>query len=204
VKSILRSLVFVLFAACLVSPAHGQRLQKVASGKGQVNPTGGCVSGSNNPCVIFTQTSTSTAQWTNVLLDGTVDGPYDLFLVPTTQNVTFQLVNPNVPFGDFVCGFDTNMIVQLNNFCTNVDETADPASFLLPNPLVPNGSNQLTFGFIQGAVGLPADWVFYFPAGDASIVTTTTPVPEPRTLTLLAVALLGLALLAGKRALAFS
>lgn len=200
VKSVLRSLAFISLAACFVIPAHAQRLQKVASGKGDVNPSSGCVAGgSNTPCVVFTQTSTNTGQWTNFLFDGTQDGPFDLFLVPTTQNVTFQLTDPNVAFGDFVCGFDTTMIALLSNFCTDVDESADPASFLLPNPIAPNGSNQLTFGFIQGAVGLPTDWVFYFPAGDASIVTGSSAVPEPGTFALLACGLLAMALFVSLR-----
>lgn len=191
-KSIFRSMAFIALAVVFVIPAQAQRMQKVASNKGDVNPSSGCVAGgSNNPCVVFTQTSTNTGQWTNFLFDGTQDGPFDLFLVPTTQNVTFQLTDPNVVFGDFICGSDQdNMLILLNNFCTQVDEAADPASFLLPNPVAPDSNKQLTFGFIQGATGLPTDWVFYFPAGDAAIVTGSSAVPEPGTFALLACGLL--------------
>jgi len=186
-KALLRFTFLLASAAILVLPVSAQRLDKKASGLGQVNPTTGCSAGSSNtPCVVFAQSSTTQGQWTNFLFGGGQDGPYDLFTVPTTQDVTFQLTGSNVAFGSFLCGFDTTMITQLGGFCTNIADTADPATFLSLDPLLPDGSNQVTFGFNPGTTGLPADWVFYFTAGDASIAQSTVATPEPATLTLLA------------------
>ena len=191
-KALLRFTTLLALATLIAFPASAQRLDKKASGKGQVNPLGGCVAGSaNNPCVIFSlPTSSTPAQWTNILSATSTDGPYDLFMVPTTQDVTFQLTGSTVAFGSFLCGDDSTMIGLLGNFCTNIADTADPATFLSLDPLLPDGSNRVTFGFNPGATGLPADWVFYFSSGDASIVQNTVATPEPATLTLLAGGLL--------------
>jgi hypothetical protein len=199
-KSIFRLSVLLVLTALAVLPAFAQRLEKKASGKGQVNPLTGCSDGSSNaPCVIFTQTSPTTGQWTNILFGGGQDGPYDLFLVPTSQNVTFQLTGSNVTFGSFLCGLDPTMTSRLNRLCTNIDDSADTASFLNPNPSAPDASKKVTFGFLSGAAGLPADWVFYFTAGDAKIVTGSTTVPEPGTIALLACGLFAMVMLGRKR-----
>jgi hypothetical protein len=195
----------ILLGLALV-PADAQRLEKKASGKGQVNPTTGCTTGAENnpdtnPCVNFVSTPGSDiAQWTNVTSATTEDGPYDLFMVPTTQDVTFQITLPTptstLAFGSFLCGDDPTMTVQLNGFCTNIDDSADPGTFLNPNPQAPDAKNQLTFGFTNPG-GLPADWVFYFTAGDAAIVGGT--VPEPGSLALLCCGLLATLAIGGKR-----
>ncbi len=199
-KSILRFITLILMAGLLLSPAFAQRLEKKASGKGQVNPSTGCSDGSSNdPCVVFTQSSATTGQWTNFLFGGGKDGAYDLFQVPTTQDVTFQLTGSSVTFGSFLCGFDGTMFSTLNGLCTNIDDSADTASFLSPNPSAPDASNKVTFGFLPGATNLPADWVFYFSAGDAQIVPTTTTAPEPGTIALLACGLCAIAMLGRKR-----
>ena len=76
----------LVFLAFFSIPVSAQRLEKKASGKGQVNPSGECVVGSDNggndPCVILDQTSATTGTWTNVLASTSVDGPFDLFMVP--------------------------------------------------------------------------------------------------------------------------
>lgn len=184
----------VVFALAIASlPAFAQRLEKKASGKGDVNPSAGCVAGgSNNPCVVFSTTSATTATWTNFLFDGSTDGPFDLFMVPTTAPVTFQLTGPNVTYGSFLCGFDSTMTDLLEHFCTNIDDSADPASFLTSNPANADASNKVLFSFNSAAAGLPADWVFYADSGKATIVEGTTGVPEPGTFALLAGGLLGL------------
>jgi hypothetical protein len=200
-KTFIRSATLFLLLALLIVPARAQRLEKKASGNGQVNPSGGCTPGSsNNPCVIFDQTSATTAQWTNINSATSTDGPYDLFMVPTSQNVTFQVTNPGLAFGSFLCGFDSTMTTQLNGFCTNIPDSDDPAAFLNPNPNSPNSKNQLTFGF-QNATDFPSEWVFYFTAGDASIATGGggNGVPEPSTFALLAAGLLGFAIFGSKR-----
>ena len=83
------------------------------------------------------------------------------------------------------------MIAQLNSFCTNIDDSADPSSFLTSDPANPDGSNKVLFSFNSAAAGLPADWVFYADSGKASIVGGSVGVPEPATLALLASGLLG-------------
>ncbi len=199
-RSILRFATLIVLTALVLTPSFAQRLEKKASGKGQVNPASGCSDGSSNtPCVLFNQTSSTTGQWTNFLFGGGKDGAYDLFLVPTSQNVTFQLTGSSVTFGSFLCGFDSTMTTQLNGFCTNIDDSADTSTFLNPNPSSPNASNQVTFGFLPGATGLPADWVFYFTAGDAKIISGSTSVPEPGSLALLACGLFVMIMFGRKR-----
>ncbi len=106
-KGILRFAILLTAMVLIAIPSFAQKLDKKASGKGQVNPSTGCVAGSsNNPCVIFTQTSSTTGVWTNIISSTVTDGPDYLFMVPTTENVTFQLSGPTVGFGTFGCGFD--------------------------------------------------------------------------------------------------
>jgi len=170
-KGILRFAILLTAMVLLAIPGFAQKLDKKASGKGQVNPTtgGGCVAGNaNNPCVIFATTSSTTATWTNIISSTVTDGPDYLFMVPTTENVTFQLSGPTVGFGTFGCGFDSTMTAQLNGFCTNIADT---------------------FGFNSAASGLPTDWVFYTTDKNASIVPGST-VPEPSVLALLACGML--------------
>jgi PEP-CTERM motif len=176
--------------------AAANHLNSKASNNGQVNPAGGCPSSANDPCVIFSQTSPTTADWENFDINGALVNNFSLFMVPTTQPVTFQLANAGVNFGNFLCGNDPTMTTQLNGFCTNIDDSADPASFV--NFTSPNGKNQVTFSFISGAAGLPAEWVFLTDKGEGSIVTGggggSTGMPEPGSLVLLGV---GLAAVAG-------
>jgi hypothetical protein len=204
-RTFLRSAALFLILALLLVPAQAQRLEKKASGAGQVNPSGGCTPGSiNNPCVVFDQTSGTTAQWTNIISGTSTDGPYDLFMVPTSQNVTFQVTNAGLAFGSFLCGDDPTMTTQLNGFCTNIADSDDPGQFLGPNPNSPNGSNQLTFGFHTSPTqsDFPSEWVFYFTAGDASIATGGgggNGVPEPSSFALLAAGLLAFAIFGSRR-----
>ena len=191
-KGILRFAILLTAMVLLAIPGFAQKLDKKASGKGQVNPTtgGGCVAGNaNNPCVIFATTSSTTATWTNIISSTVTDGPDYLFMVPTTENVTFQLSGPTVGFGTFGCGFDSTMTAQLNGFCTNIADTDDPSTYLSLDPSTVNALNQVTFGFNSAASGLPTDWVFYTTDKNASIVPGST-VPEPSVLALLACGML--------------
>jgi hypothetical protein len=201
-KAILRFAILLMATVLTVVPGFAQKLDKKASGKGQVNPTteGGCVAGSaNNPCVIFTQTSSTTGVWTNIISSTITDGPDYLFMVPTTGDVTFQLSGPTVAFGSFECGFDSTMTMQLNGFCTNIPDADDPSTYLTLDPAAVNASNQVTFGFNSAASGLPTDWVFYTTDKSATIVTGSTGVSEPSTLGLLVCALLAFGLLSSRQ-----
>lgn len=198
-KGILRFAILLVAVVLLTAPGFAQKLDKKASGKGQVNPTTGCVAGSaNNPCVIFTQTSSTTGVWTNIISSTITDGPDYLFMVPTTTDVTFQLSSSTVGFGSFECGFDSTMTAQLNNFCANIPDSDDPSIYLSLDPAAVNGLNQVTFGFNSSASGLPADWVFYTTDPNSTIVAGTAGVPEPGTLTLLACAAFAFGLLSMK------
>jgi hypothetical protein len=204
-KFILRPIsLLIALAVLLVIPVSAQRLDKKASGRGDINPATGCPGlgdPNNTPCVVFTS-STTTATYDNFLFGGGEDGPYDLFMVPLTQNVTFQVTAPDpskVVFGSFLCGDDSSA-GQLNGFCANtIDPNAVSDAFLSLNPAALNAANQATFGFKPGAAaGLTSgEWVFFFTENDAKIIGNPTSMPEPSTYVLLAVGLL--VLLGAKR-----
>lgn len=194
--SVLCILSVLLFAASSAS-ANSIRADKGASGKGQVFTDGTCnASSSLNiiPCVSFSQVSTDQATWTNFVLSASntiiPDGPYDLFRVTTTGPVTLQfLPGVDAVFGSFLCGFQDDMSAQLGGFCTNlgtdVDAGSDLSAFLSANPSSADAAGKATFNFVQGATGLPQTWVFYATAGQATISTGSTNVPEPASFVLL-------------------
>ena len=128
--ALLRSLVLLLLLLAVgTNSALANKIDKGGSGKGEVNPTTfNCtLTEATAACVAFSETSATTALWTNILpqfdSDGNVIsrtevGPFDLFLVNTPNPVTFQLTSPSVTFGSFLCGSDPTMTDQLNGFCT--------------------------------------------------------------------------------------
>ena len=118
-----------LLVSFLAVPARATRVDRGASGNGVIDPD--CVADitTNPACVQFAQLSSTTAHWENFSLgsDGTtavLDNNFELFMVPTTGPVTFQLTGPSVAFGSFMCGLDgdfgaidSGMLASLNNFC---------------------------------------------------------------------------------------
>jgi hypothetical protein len=192
----------LLLVFCVL-PVLANRLDKKASGNGVVNQPGGCTAALQIECVAFSITSPTTAEWDHFSFNGVdsvEDGPFTLFLVPTTESATLQLLNANVVFGSFLCGNPgEGMFSTLKGFCTNIPEDADLAAFLSSNPDSPNGSNQATFSFISGASGLPPEWVFYAESGKANLVGASTSVPEPGTVALLGFAFAGVAFLKRRR-----
>jgi hypothetical protein len=183
--------------------AVATRIDQGASGKGQVNPTPDCTlanvaSGVTNVCVAFQITTPSTATWANIIpifdssfnvIGSTEFGPLSLFLVPTTSPFTLQLPSATADYGSFLCDFDTSMNAQLSGFCTNIPNSPgdDLSGFLSAGPVSPG--NQVTFSFVSGAPGLPANWVFY---------TRGVATPEPSSILLLGS---GIAVLLRKRRL---
>jgi|SRR5580704_140645 hypothetical protein len=192
-----------LLVLASAAPARANHVDRGASGNGVVDTGGNCVTDiqTDPACVQFTQLSSTTAQWQNYSLgsDGVtavLENNFELFMVPTTGPVTLQLANSGVAYGSFMCGLDgdfgaidTGMLASLNNFCNTFP---DPTAILNPNPDTPDGSNRVTFGFINSS-NLPADWVFYTTFGDGSIVPGgSTPIPEPTSALLLGTGLLAL------------
>jgi hypothetical protein len=202
-----RRFLFLLLALQFLSvgSAMANRIDVGASGKGEVNPPlpGTCTlanvaSGLTNVCVAFQITTPSTASWANIIpvfdssfnvIGSTEFGPLALVLVPTTSPFTLQLPSATADYGSFLCdpSTDPTMSTQLSGFCTDIPNSPgdDLSGFLSSGPVSPG--NQVTFDFVSGAPGLPADWVFY---------TREVATPEPSTLLLLSS---GLAVLLGKR-----
>ena len=199
------SLLSFFVFSCTPSFANGVRADLGASGKGVVNPTGGCVATiETNPACVDFSTSGTLPTWTAFQLISTdpdvvdITGPYNLFVVSGISSITFQLTG-NAAYGSFLCGTDPSMITALSGNCTDIaldpptnplDPPLDLTGFLAEDDSNLAALNQVTFNFLNGSIGTPNGiWVFYATAGDASILSTTggtTPTPEPGTLFLLA------------------
>jgi len=196
------ALAFLAIFSLSASPifANSVRADLGASGKGVVNPTGGCVATIqlNPACVDFAKVSDSLATWTAFTLTDfdtstfSTLGPYDLFLVNGVSDgtqVTLTLTGASDVFGSFLCGDDPTMTAQLLGFCSDPDNLlgGDPSSIFSQMPDGTNGANQATFIFNSST---PSTWVFYATHGDATISTGNgTSVPEPSSLLLLAAGL---------------
>jgi PEP-CTERM motif len=166
------------------TPAFANHIDKKVSGQGQFN-VAGCPGPSVNPCVNFNPNLvTNTATWENFLFDGSVDGNYDVFKIPTTQSATFQL-NSLVPnYGSFLCGFDTTMFANMSGFCSNILDSEDPNNYVT---FTTNGTKvTLTFNSTPG--DLPPTWAFFADVSTNPVLLTGgggSSVPEPTTLALL-------------------
>ncbi|HWZ96499.1 MAG TPA: PEP-CTERM sorting domain-containing protein [Candidatus Dormibacteraeota bacterium] len=192
--AILFSFLVLLVFSTIPTLANGIKADLSASGKGQVNPSGGCTAANIDSfveCVNF-DTSGAVPTWTNIVLNTstnvvTTTGPFDIFLVngiTTGTQVTLTLTGASDVFGSFFCGNDPTMTAQLGGFCADPNDLlGEDASGIFSQ--VPDGTGaQQTFVFNGSA---PGSWVFYATAGDATISTSnggTTSAPEPGTLLL--------------------
>jgi hypothetical protein len=192
-KVLYRLVSVVGLVAALIIPASAQKLDKKASGRGQINPLcSASFAAANGQCMFAAPTSPGSNTGTFVSFGGTDDPTdWDVFEVPTTQSVTFS----SALVGSFICGSGVNP-PDLNGFCTGtVDPIAVSSTFLnsVVNPL-----GQLTFSFISSATDLPADWVFYADASDhVTLVSSAT--PEPSTVFMMGGALLGMLMMVLKK-----
>jgi len=194
-RSVLRFTGLLVLCTLALVPAYAQRLEKKASTRGQVVPSGDCLPDATEPCMSVTPLSSNTAAFVN-FGNGAEDASWTLFEVPTTQSVTFQLTPTSLGVGSFVCG-DGFTPADFGGFCTGLvdpDGTTD-ADFV--QTTLDAADHQVKFSFLN-VPDLPADWVFYADPGDAAISGSTT-VPEPGTFALLACGLLGLVVLSAKR-----
>ncbi|HYK38456.1 MAG TPA: hypothetical protein VEU98_00435, partial [Candidatus Eremiobacteraceae bacterium] len=133
---------FLVALALSAAPvfANGVKADLGASGRGTVNPPGGCAANfaTNPECVDFS-TSGALPVWTafeannsdpnNIIITNTT-GPENLFVVSGISSITFQLLG-NANFGSFLCGSQSNMSDLLNGDCTNI---VDPVSLLGIDP----------------------------------------------------------------------
>lgn len=194
-KLISRVTTMFLLAGFMLLPAYAQRLQKVASNRGQLDPT--CTAGSLDlPCFTLTPFSpgSDTALFINFDFNGNLVADWNLFVVPTSvKSVTFQLPSVSAGVGSFLCNGAS--LTDFGKFCTDtVDPNALDTDFL-GTPVVDSSTHRVTFSFLTGVPDLPAAWVFFADSSDKAFIVPggSTSVPEPATFALLAGGLLALA-----------
>jgi hypothetical protein len=196
-RCVIRFASLLVMFVLILMPAHAQRLEKKASTRGAIVPSGACLPGSTSACMSITPLTSNTAAFVN-FGNGAEDASWTLYEVPTTQSVTFQLLTPtSLGAGSFICG-DGFTPTDFGGFCTGTPDPDNTTAADFVTSSLNSSTRQVTFSFISTATGLPPDWVFYADPGDIAFASSST-VPEPGTLTLLACSLLGLASLGVKR-----